>query len=286
MKPRLDHAGAKQCVWGYPSSHLLNGFRSLDAFFGFATYKIFFNPARVDASFLRNEKDAIVVSGPRIQSAILLMPGLVMGNGCQIVNPADTGYSGGRRKEISIHPFSQEYERSVALMGKVLGQTDFVGPLVNGALTFHTKKDSARATTSSKPFVLFFLLPIILILSQMTPQAIGPPTMTCITSGSPQPRPLANSSTPKALLGTRIVSGIPSHQFNLNLFQFPSTTLRIFLKDSVMAGVTLMDSKKSLCSGMALRTYQINLWSPLALLHLTLSLLWGGIRVRGFSPSI
>jgi hypothetical protein len=94
---------------------------------------------------LSKERDRLVIAGSR-NTAVFITTGCSYQ--CSLVQP---GYGGSassqyRVRKISMFPFTQEYERSMACIANVLDIPSFYGAMSGGALTFSTRKENTTGS--------------------------------------------------------------------------------------------------------------------------------------------
>ena len=103
--------------------------------------------------------DRIVVAntGSYLLTAVLLMAGAI--SSCNLREPADTGtlYRPTKSKRIIIFPFREEFQRSLAVIGKVLGKKMFFSGIIGGMVPFTSRPDGACSFSFLLDFLRFHL---------------------------------------------------------------------------------------------------------------------------------
>jgi hypothetical protein len=122
----------------------------------------FINPSCASFDLVARESDRLVLAntGRSLQTAIFLMTGLV--SECHLVTPTYLGnLHTYMARQICIYGFHTEYQRTVAYIGDALNHdSTYYGPLVNGALSFSTRKDTGMG--GNVGCVLLFPLPALI----------------------------------------------------------------------------------------------------------------------------
>ncbi|KAF8713521.1 hypothetical protein AX14_012974 [Amanita brunnescens Koide BX004] len=99
----------------------------------------FVNPARASPSIVNREGGRVLVANSQQhrQTAVFLTTGIV--SLCELITP---GWQNSQQvRRISLCPFTIEYQRTIAYIGKVLGIKSFVGALSDGNIVFSMRPE-------------------------------------------------------------------------------------------------------------------------------------------------
>jgi hypothetical protein len=117
----------------------------------FVSHGCYLNPARINPKAITILMNRVVVRGNQ-QNAVFISIGVV--STCNLIVPATGGFNQAYNvKNIAIYLFSQEYEHTISLIGTMYNKEQLFGPVVDGAITFSTRKEGNNFSKFSKFFL-------------------------------------------------------------------------------------------------------------------------------------